>query len=64
MGGSDASFIPPTNLYRLGPAESPLFFDVGRAAFEADETLIVSALRRYPEGMGAWQRELPRDHPG
>jgi hypothetical protein len=66
MGGSDAMSIFPTDLYgRLGMAGSPLLFDVRRAAaFEADETLIVGALRNDPEGMGAWQPELPRDRPG
>jgi len=52
-----------TDLYaRIGTADAPLLFDVRRAAgFEADETLIVGAVRRDPDGVAAWHGELPRD---
>jgi rhodanese-related sulfurtransferase len=63
MGGPDAFSISRTNLYgRLGTAGSPLLFDVRRgAAFDAAETLIVGALRRDPDDVGAWQDGLRRD---
>ena len=33
------------------------------ASFEADDTLVVGALQRDPEGVAAWRREVPRNRP-
>ena len=44
----------------LGSAAAPLVIDVRRsAAFDADERILVSALRRDPGEAGRWGRELP-----
>jgi rhodanese-related sulfurtransferase len=53
--------ISPPDLYaRLGAASSPLVIDVRRAdAFEADDTMIVGAVRRAPEDIEHWRLALP-----
>jgi rhodanese-related sulfurtransferase len=44
---------------RLGTAAAPLVFDVRRgAAFDGDDRMIVGAIRRPPEAVEAWGREL------
>lgn len=55
--------LSPVDLYaRIGTASAPFLFDVRRAgSFDADDTLIVGALRRDPESVAAWQREVPRN---
>ena len=57
--------IPPLGLYAsVGTASAPLMLDVRRTpAFDTDERLIVGALRRDPEGVAEWQREMPRNRP-
>jgi rhodanese-related sulfurtransferase len=52
--------ISPSDLYtRIGTASAPILLDVRRtASFDADETQIVGALRRDPERVAAWQREI------
>src|SRR5215210_1665995 len=60
--GSLAS-ISPRDLYaRIGTASAPVLFDVRRtASFESDDSAIVGALRRDPEVVIGWQRELSRN---
>jgi rhodanese-related sulfurtransferase len=57
--------ISARNLYsRLGTATAPIVIDVRRsAAFDADDTMIVGAIRRLPAEVDLWQRELPRGRP-
>lgn len=52
--------ISPQSLYTaIGTAASPLVIDVRRdAAFDAGESMLVSALRRVPEEVGKWRREI------
>jgi rhodanese-related sulfurtransferase len=56
--------ISPIDLYaRIGTAGSPSLFDVRRTgSFEADDTVIVGALRRDPDQVAAWERDLSRQH--
>jgi rhodanese-related sulfurtransferase len=63
MSGSSSTSISPVDLHaRIGTASAPLLLDVRRAAsFDADDALIVAALRRDPDGVAAWGRELPRN---
>jgi rhodanese-related sulfurtransferase len=59
--GIPASISPPDFYARIGAAGSPSLFDVRRtASFEADDTVIVGALRRDPEQVAAWERDLSR----
>ena len=45
---------------RLGGELAPIIVDVRRSpAFEADDTVIVGALRRLPAEVDGWRRELP-----
>src|SRR5215467_10610589 len=55
--------IPPQALYvRLGTQLAPIVVDVHRSpAFEADDTVIVGAVRRPPEAVDHWRRELPEE---
>jgi rhodanese-related sulfurtransferase len=57
--------ISAPDLYRrLGTPTSPLLIDVRRGpAFEADEWMIVGALRRPPEEIERWGREIPAEQP-
>jgi rhodanese-related sulfurtransferase len=54
-------FISPATLYsRLGTASAPLVIDVRRAAaFDADNVMLVGAIRRAPEEVDRWRRDLP-----
>ncbi|HEX7966801.1 MAG TPA: chromate resistance protein ChrB domain-containing protein [Stellaceae bacterium] len=53
----------PQDLYRqIGTAAAPLVIDVRRSdAFDADDGLIVGAVRRLPEDVERWRRDLPPD---
>jgi len=57
--------VSPTDLYaRLGTASAPLVIDVRRNdAFNTDETMIIGALRRPPEDVEHWKKELQQDRP-
>ncbi len=57
--------ISARNLYsRLGTATAPIVVDVRRGpGFDADDTIIVGAVRRLPAEVDHWQRELPRGRP-
>jgi rhodanese-related sulfurtransferase len=53
--------ISPQDLYgRIGTASSPVVLDVRPdAAFNADERMLVSAIRRPPKKVGKWRHDLP-----
>jgi rhodanese-related sulfurtransferase len=53
--------ISPQTLYsRLGTAAAPLVIDVRRAAqFDADDMMIAGAIRRAPDEIDRWRRDLP-----
>ncbi len=53
--------LTPQDLYRLiGTAGAPLIIDVRRPdAFDADDRLIAAAIRRRPDDVEHWQRDLP-----
>ena len=57
--------ISAESLYqRLGGPAAPLVIDVRRGAgFEADDKMIAGAIRRNPEELDAWRRELPAGCP-
>jgi rhodanese-related sulfurtransferase len=59
------SSVSPQDLYgAIGTAGSPIVIDVRRsAAFEVDDRMVVSAIWRDPEQVGAWWREFPPDRP-
>jgi hypothetical protein len=52
-------------LYRpLGTAAAPRVIDVRRAAaFDADDRMLISAVRREPGDVGQWGRDLRPDLP-
>jgi rhodanese-related sulfurtransferase len=62
MDGSHS--ISPQELYgSIGTASSPIVLDVRRDdAFNADDRMLVSALRRAPEDVGKWWRKLAPGH--
>ena len=51
--------ISPHDLYaKLGTATAPVLLDVRRQdAFDADDVLIVGAIRQAPENISRWQNE-------
>jgi rhodanese-related sulfurtransferase len=57
--------ISPQSLYAtIGTAASPLVIDVQRdVAFDAGESMLVSALRRVPEEVGKWRSKIRPDCP-
>jgi rhodanese-related sulfurtransferase len=57
------SSISPADLYaRLGTAAAPVVIDVRRQAdFSNSNELIVSAVRREPDQVESWRRDLPSD---
>src|SRR5947207_16023985 len=57
--------ISASDLYRwLGTAAAPLLIDVRRGpVFEADEWMIAGAVRRPPEEIEQWGREVPPGSP-
>jgi rhodanese-related sulfurtransferase len=58
-------FISTQDLYRgLGTAAAPLLIDVRRSpTFEADEWMIPGAVRRPPEEVERWGREIAQGSP-
>ena len=49
---------------QLGCAAAPLVIDVRLAAgFDAEDKMMAGAIRRNPEELDAWRRELPAGHP-
>jgi len=65
MDGDKISSISPWDLYAaIGIADAPILLDVRRAAsFDADETILIGALRRDPADVGDWRRALPSGRP-
>lgn len=61
MDGSQPTSISAQDLYRsIGTAVAPILIDVRRsAAFAADHRMIVGAVRRNPEEVQDWRRDLP-----
>jgi rhodanese-related sulfurtransferase len=59
------SSISPRQLYALlGTASSPRVIDVRRASdYDADDTMIVGAVRRAPEDVELWRAELRPERP-
>jgi len=57
--------ISAQSLYeRLGGPAAPILVDVRRTpAFDADEWMVVGAVRRPPETIERWQSDLAREHP-
>jgi len=53
--------ISPRDLYgAIGTSGSPLVFDVRRnAGFDADDRMLVGALRRVPGEVGQWAHDVP-----
>ena len=50
--------------HRLGTAAAPLVIDVRRAAaFDADDRMLIAAVRREPGDVGHWGRDLRPDRP-
>ncbi|HWK46800.1 MAG TPA: chromate resistance protein ChrB domain-containing protein [Stellaceae bacterium] len=60
----DVPSISPESLYlSLGTVSAPVLVDVRQdAAFDADETMVVGAIRRPPDDVAAWFDKLPRGH--
>ena len=65
MDGTNPLSISPRDLYRaVGVAGSPVVLDVrAAAAFEADDRMLVGALRRDPAAVEQWRSELPPGRP-
>jgi rhodanese-related sulfurtransferase len=61
MDGSKSHFVSPRDLYSaIGTAAAPILIDVRRgSAFAADNRMIVGAIRRDPDEIEDWSRELP-----
>ena len=61
MDGSKPTFISAQDLYKsIGTAVAPVVIDVRRsAAFAADDRTIVGAIRRNPDEVQDWSRDLP-----
>ena len=61
----DRYSISASDLYRrLGTAAAPLLIDVRRSSdFEADEWIIAGAVRRPPEHIERWGREIAPGSP-
>ena len=57
--------ISPRQLYQsLGTAAAPIVVDVRKGQdYDADEAQIAAAIRRLPEAVEAWGRELPAGRP-
>jgi len=59
MDGHVASISPPEVYAQLGTASGPVLIDVRRSeAFDADDALIVGAVRRTPQSASDWSRDL------
>jgi rhodanese-related sulfurtransferase len=65
MDGQTQVSISPRDLYgEIGTSAAPLVVDVRRnAAFDADDRMLVGALRRLPDDIGEWMHELPAGRP-
>ena len=63
MDGSKAPSLSPQDLYgAIGVGRAPLVLDVRRAAgFDADETMLVGALRRDPSTVKSRRNALPKN---
>jgi rhodanese-related sulfurtransferase len=60
MDGSRFSVSPKLLYARLSIASAPLVIDVRRrASFDADDTMVASAVRRSPEEVERWRHDLP-----
>jgi rhodanese-related sulfurtransferase len=60
MDESHLSISPESLWSRLVSASAPLVIDVRNAsAFDADDMMIVGAIRRAPDEVGRWRRALP-----
>jgi rhodanese-related sulfurtransferase len=61
MDRPDASSISPPSLHRsIGTAAAPVVIDVRRApAYDSGDQLIVGAVRRPPDDLDRWRRDLP-----
>jgi rhodanese-related sulfurtransferase len=61
MDGPKPPSISSVDLYvAIGTAASPVLIDVRRnASFAADNRMIVGAIRRDPEAIQSWRKELP-----
>src|SRR5713101_7552698 len=61
MDGQKPPSISARDLYgAIGTSAAPLVFDVRRAAgFDADDRMLVGALRRVPGEIGQWARDVP-----
>jgi len=57
--------VSSNDLYaRLGTASAPVLLDVRRdEAFSKDDSLIIGAFHRSPEGVEPWSKDLAPDHP-
>src|SRR5262249_13503690 len=57
--------VPASDLYaRVGTASAPILLDIRRPdAFDADDRMIVSAIRRPPDDIGTWTKKLPSGRP-
>jgi rhodanese-related sulfurtransferase len=64
MDGTNSSSISPRHLYgAIGTSGSPLVFDVRRnAGFDADDRMLVGALRWVPGEIGGRARDVPAGH--
>jgi rhodanese-related sulfurtransferase len=58
----DGQALSPQHLYtRLGTGAAPLIIDVRRAdAFDADDKMIIGAVRRTPEDAATWRANLSK----
>ena len=65
MDGQRPPSISPPDLYgAIGTAGAPLVFDVRRdAGFDADDRMLVGALRRVPGDVAQWAHEVPAGRP-
>jgi rhodanese-related sulfurtransferase len=61
VDGQKPVSISPRDLYgAIGTSGSPLVFDVRRnAGFDADDRMLVGALRRVPGEVGQWAHDVP-----
>jgi rhodanese-related sulfurtransferase len=64
MDQSPSSISPQTLHSRLGTATAPLVIDVRKApAFDADDMMIIGAIRRAPDEADRWRQDLPPARP-
>jgi len=61
MDGQKPASISARDLYgAIGASAAPLVFDVRRAAgYDADDRMLVGALRRVPGEVGQWAQDVP-----